>query len=87
LDDRTPEKDVQRLLGEWNFLQNDLVPIFCNFRDQKHIVEAVLELIVPLTWPIEGNLPYIVEMTENLRKYQIVLCQEKVLCAMTLIYF
>jgi hypothetical protein len=83
LDDKTQEKDVQRLLGEWRFLQNDLVPIFTTFHqgsdDSKRLIECVLELMVPLTWPLEDTVIYHKELQQYQKNYVKSLATEKVL--------
>ncbi|KAK2739274.1 Topoisomerase 1-associated factor 1 [Myotisia sp. PD_48] len=71
-DEKRNRLDVARCLGESNLVNGDLVPILALWGDQeqndKHksrIILACLELLVPLTWPVEPHL----DMTLNHHKH------------------
>jgi len=55
-DDSNIEKYVSRSLGSWMIVQKDLIPILIEYKDDEKISMAVVEVLVPLTWPIEVSL-------------------------------
>ncbi|ORX69320.1 timeless-domain-containing protein [Anaeromyces robustus] len=52
-DDSNVEKHVSRSLGSWMIVQKDLIPILVEYKHDDKIAMAVVEVLVPLTWPIE----------------------------------
>lgn len=40
-DDKTEDKYIFRLLGKWNFVATDLVPILCNYAHDTRLVQSV----------------------------------------------
>ena len=57
-DDKTEDKLVLRLLGHWKLLQSDLIAILKMKDGNQKLIEAALELMVPLTFPVEQEKPY-----------------------------
>ncbi|ORX43590.1 timeless-domain-containing protein [Piromyces finnis] len=55
-DDSNVEKYVSRSLGSWMIVQKDLIPILIEYKNDEKISMAVVEVLVPLTWPIEVTL-------------------------------
>eukprot|EP00833_Pecoramyces_ruminatium_P006014 jgi/Orpsp1_1/1180046/evm.model.c7180000071962.1 len=55
-DDSNVEKHVSRSLGSWMIVQKDLIPILIEYKDNDKISMGVVEVLVPLTWPIEVSL-------------------------------
>ncbi|KAJ3179124.1 Topoisomerase 1-associated factor 1 [Geranomyces variabilis] len=53
-DERSKDRTVVRALGRWKILQTDLLPILrvAHASNKVKIAQAVLQLFVPLTWPI-----------------------------------
>ncbi|RKP15388.1 timeless protein-domain-containing protein [Piptocephalis cylindrospora] len=65
-DDQLPDKPLLRTLGNWKMVQTDLLPIFllsapCQSKEQGWLAGACVELLVPLTWPIDARIPHYVE--------------------------
>ncbi|ORZ40611.1 timeless protein-domain-containing protein [Catenaria anguillulae PL171] len=54
-DEANEEKTVALLLGKWQLVQNHLVPIILTHSANQAILFAVIELLVPLTWPLQGE--------------------------------
>eukprot|EP00158_Paraphelidium_tribonemae_P007596 Partr_v1_DN28294_c0_g1_i2_m75402 putative Forms a fork protection complex (FPC) with csm-3 and which is required for chromosome segregation during meiosis and DNA damage repair. FPC coordinates leading and lagging strand synthesis and moves with the replication fork. FPC stabilizes replication forks in a configuration that is recognized by replication checkpoint sensors len=68
-DDKTSDKMVLRALGDWNFLAQDLLPILKLHQNDQKLVEASLELIVPLTFPVDHTLPYAASQNVHVRNH------------------
>ncbi|KAJ3147608.1 Topoisomerase 1-associated factor 1 [Geranomyces variabilis] len=53
-DERSKDRTVVRALGRWKILQTDLLPILrvAHASNKVKVAQAVLQLFVPLTWPI-----------------------------------
>ncbi|KAJ5225185.1 hypothetical protein N7468_006410 [Penicillium chermesinum] len=80
-DEKNNRMDVARCLGEANLVNGDLLPIlslwWANGQKNKHMTRialACLELLVPLTWPIE----YHSQMTVNHHRHTAYLQQIQV---------
>ncbi|CRG92768.1 Topoisomerase 1-associated factor 1 [Talaromyces islandicus] len=81
-DDKTNRLDVARCLGESNLVNGDLLPIIASWREnnghtKKHLTRialACLELLVPLTWPVEIHS----QMTVNHHRHTPYLQQSQV---------
>ncbi|ORY20743.1 timeless-domain-containing protein [Neocallimastix californiae] len=65
-DDANVEKHVSRALGSWMIVQKDLIPILIEYKDNDKIAMAVVEVLVPLTWPIEISLEEIKNEDQDL---------------------
>ncbi|KAL1963264.1 hypothetical protein VTN77DRAFT_8487 [Rasamsonia byssochlamydoides] len=81
-DEKTNRMDVARCLGEANLVNGDLLPILSlwwesgqNNKHMSRIALACLELLVPLTWPIEPHS----QMTVNHHRHTPYLKQAQVL--------
>ncbi|KAI9106126.1 timeless protein-domain-containing protein [Phlyctochytrium arcticum] len=72
---------VQRLLGQWKILQSDLIPILLQAHQKglDKIVQAVVQIIVPLTWPINPDSDDAVEQLDIYRTYKEACLEEGVL--------
>lgn len=55
-DDSSVEKYVSRALGSWMIVQKDLIPILIEYKNDEKIAMAVVEVLVPLTWPVEVSM-------------------------------
>ncbi|KAI8992116.1 timeless protein-domain-containing protein [Mycotypha africana] len=58
LDSQNNEKVVLNALVEYNLIETDIVPLILSFRNQKteiahRFILACVELLVPMTWPVE----------------------------------
>ncbi|TPX58885.1 hypothetical protein PhCBS80983_g02824 [Powellomyces hirtus] len=82
-DEQSKEKEVARSLGRWNILQTDLVPILlaAHAEGKEKIAQAVVQLFVPLTWPIDTKSHDAAGQQEIQRGYKEVFLQESVLSA------
>lgn len=91
-DDRTDEKILLRKLGTINFLKSDLIPILSNIYEQsinesddggssknKSLYMAALELLVPLTWPVDPTKSFAFEQQKLLVSYKESLADVKIL--------
>ncbi|KAJ3183557.1 Topoisomerase 1-associated factor 1 [Gaertneriomyces sp. JEL0708] len=82
-DDANPNKFVVRALGRWKILQNDLIPILLvAHQDGKDkITQAVIQIMVPLTWPLDMETTDVKGQLEHQREYKAALIGEGVLSA------
>ncbi|KAI9344804.1 timeless protein-domain-containing protein [Zopfochytrium polystomum] len=69
LDLATTDKPSFKTLGEWDVLRLDLLPILC-VSDSVKVKIAVVELLVPMTWPINENSPDVPAEVELLTRYK-----------------
>ncbi|ORX99636.1 timeless-domain-containing protein [Basidiobolus meristosporus CBS 931.73] len=74
-EDYTSDKQAIRLLGRWDILNKDLIPIFLlnsemsNSFQERHCL-ACIELFVPLTWKVDQESEYPLESLEYLRTHK-----------------
>ncbi|KNE59244.1 hypothetical protein, variant [Allomyces macrogynus ATCC 38327] len=54
-DEANQEKTVARMLGKWQLLEKDLIPIMEQHSGNQNVFFAAVELVVPLTWPLESQ--------------------------------
>ncbi|KAJ3358296.1 Topoisomerase 1-associated factor 1 [Allomyces javanicus] len=54
-DEASKEKTVARMLGKWQLLEKDLIPIMEQHSGNQNVFFAAVELVVPLTWPLESQ--------------------------------
>ncbi|KAJ3376093.1 Topoisomerase 1-associated factor 1 [Allomyces arbusculus] len=54
-DEASKEKTVARMLGKWQLLEKDLIPIMEQHSGNQSVFFAAVELVVPLTWPLESQ--------------------------------
>lgn len=78
-DDRTDEKFLLCRLGEWQFMQTDLVPIVLQCPPDMKLLMVVVELLVPLTWPVDKAKPYAIEQSRYLVAYKELLSDQRLL--------
>lgn len=90
-DDRTEGKCIMRMLGKWKFLLTDLVPIVSDHSNNIRIMEAaskcltlrsvtlffVVEILVPLTWPVDIEETVYLEITRYMQSYKAVMTSAK----------
>ncbi|ORY47718.1 timeless-domain-containing protein [Rhizoclosmatium globosum] len=71
-DNETPERDVYGVLGEWNVLGRDLLPLLLATDVEKDYKRAMLivELVVPLTWATSLEYKHSPNQMEVLLKYK-----------------
>lgn len=79
-DEKTNRLDVARCLAEANLVRGDLLPIIATWKEdgmneksKSRIALACLELLVPLTWPLEQE-----EMTANHHRHTPYILQAQV---------
>jgi hypothetical protein len=55
MDEQYKERNAHLLLGKWNVIQSDLIPLIvtCVSSDRFKLAISACEVIVPLTWPLE----------------------------------
>ncbi|KND02940.1 uncharacterized protein SPPG_02019 [Spizellomyces punctatus DAOM BR117] len=77
------ERNIVRALGRWKILQTDLIPILMNAHaaNQDKIAQAVVQLFIPLTWPVDSTSADAAELLEIQRGYKEVFLKEGVLAA------
>ncbi|KAI8821883.1 timeless protein-domain-containing protein [Fimicolochytrium jonesii] len=82
-DQSSKEKTVLRALGRWNILQTDLIPILLAAKatGQEKISQTVVQLFVPLTWPVDPESIDAAGQQEIQRGYKEAFLQEGVLQA------
>ncbi|OBZ88075.1 Topoisomerase 1-associated factor 1 [Choanephora cucurbitarum] len=61
IDSQNSEKTVLNALAECNVVETDIVPLILSFSDQQsdvahRFILACVELLVPMTWPVEQRL-------------------------------
>ncbi|KAJ3148043.1 Topoisomerase 1-associated factor 1 [Geranomyces michiganensis] len=80
-DERSKDRTVVRALGRWKILQTDLLPILrvAHADGKVKIAQAVLQLFVPLTWPINTESHDALGQQEIQRGYKEAFLQEGVL--------
>jgi hypothetical protein len=78
-DDRTDDKLVLRLLGRSNFVETDLIPILLHPQRNDRLIGAVLELLIPLTWPVDLKAVGAQEQMQFISGYKVLLSQLNVL--------
>ncbi|KAJ3215182.1 Topoisomerase 1-associated factor 1 [Dinochytrium kinnereticum] len=80
-DDMTSERLVFLTLGKWEVLQNHLIPILLNVDVESNIklVTSIVELFVPMTWPVDENSTEKVNHSHLLRSYKEAFLREGVL--------
>ncbi|KAG0178562.1 Topoisomerase 1-associated factor 1 [Apophysomyces sp. BC1034] len=85
---REPEKFTLFALAEFNLIEKDLVPLILTHAEQdspiaERFVLACVELIVPMTWPLdrdsEDERPIFSKMLEYHRLYKLALLAPKIL--------
>ncbi|TPX63475.1 hypothetical protein SpCBS45565_g06554 [Spizellomyces sp. 'palustris'] len=77
------ERNIVRALGRWKILQTDLIPILMNAHaaNQDKIAQAVVQLFIPLTWPVDSTSADAAELLEIQRGYKEAFLKEGVLAA------
>ncbi|KXS15619.1 timeless-domain-containing protein [Gonapodya prolifera JEL478] len=75
-DDKSKTKHVLRQLGSWRIVQKDLLPILVQFSDDQKLSSAVVELLVPMTWPIDLESDDIPGQHDVLLSYKEAFCRE-----------
>ncbi|KAJ3024199.1 Topoisomerase 1-associated factor 1 [Thoreauomyces humboldtii] len=82
-DEQSAERNVVRALGRWRIVQTDLIPILLltHAAGQDKIAQAVLQLFVPLTWPVDKTSRDSAGQQEIQRGYKEAFLQEGVLTA------
>ena len=70
-DEELKDKASHRLLGKWNILKNDLIPILLKAfqNDDFKLALASCEVMVPITWPIKKNNENLQDL-ETLKLYK-----------------
>ncbi|KAF7726188.1 Topoisomerase 1-associated factor 1 [Apophysomyces ossiformis] len=93
---REPEKSTLFILAEFNLIEKDLVPLILTHANQdsaiaERFVLACVELIVPMTWPLdkdnEEERPIYSRMLEYHRQYKLALLAPNVLEAIVHLVF
>ncbi|KAL7748297.1 Topoisomerase 1-associated factor 1 [Sorochytrium milnesiophthora] len=71
-DEVNRDKIIAKLLGRWQILQKDLLPILAQHNENHLIATGVVELLVPLTWPFDelGNIKRDATLIEYLQDYK-----------------
>ncbi|RKP10983.1 timeless protein [Thamnocephalis sphaerospora] len=87
VDDNSEDKPVLRVLGESNVLNGDLLPILLltcrgNTEDEELICAACIELLVPMTWPLEPQTPNRAQRLKLLWEYKYAFLRKDVLAAL-----
>ncbi|KAJ3135876.1 Topoisomerase 1-associated factor 1 [Geranomyces variabilis] len=82
-DERSKDRTVVRALGRWKILQTDLLPILrvAHASNKVKVAQAVLQLFVPLTWPINTASHDAAGQQEIQRGYKEAFLQDGVLCS------
>ncbi|KAJ3040035.1 Topoisomerase 1-associated factor 1 [Rhizophlyctis rosea] len=82
-DEISTKRFVPRLLGKWQILQKDLIPILriADASGNDKLAMAVVELFVPLTWPVDMNSDDVPLQLELLRQYKAAFVQRDILPA------
>ncbi|KAI8849218.1 timeless protein-domain-containing protein [Chytridium lagenaria] len=80
-DDMTPDRQAFLTLGKWEVLQKHLIPILLitNVETNMKLVTAIVELFVPMTWPVDEKSPEIVNHSHVLRRYKEAFMSEKII--------
>ena len=79
--------DIRRQLGHAQILQNDLVPILKEYKDDKNLFDTILRLLVNLTQPavlcFNGHVPedkttrnHYMDVVGILQQYKQVTCSD-----------
>ncbi|ORE09862.1 timeless-domain-containing protein [Rhizopus microsporus var. microsporus] len=82
VDSEYKEKTVLNTIAEFNIIESDIVPLMLSFEGQSteianRFILACVELLVPMTWPIEKSLDdeeedeYDPNMIDCYRKYKL----------------
>ncbi|KAJ3332115.1 Topoisomerase 1-associated factor 1, partial [Gonapodya sp. JEL0774] len=75
-DDKNKSKHVLRQLGSWRIVQKDLIPILTQYVDDPKLSSAVVELLVPMTWPIDLESDDVPGQHDILLSYKEAFCRE-----------
>ncbi|KAI9486114.1 MAG: timeless protein-domain-containing protein [Benjaminiella poitrasii] len=82
LDSENNEKIVLNALVEYNVIETDIVPLILSFRHQRNDVAhrfilACVELLVPMTWPLEKKKTIVQEDEEEEENPNVMQCYRK----------
>ena len=68
-DDGTKDKFILRKLGHWKVVQKDLIPLLQTNPSAK-ITSLIIEVLVPLTWPVDLESKDVPAQLEYLKDYK-----------------